>query len=313
MGTLQRESDGREVLLSTEHVVGRMPSCGLCLSDSFISLAHALIRWNGQHWELRDLGSTNGTFANGRRLAPGESAILGRGSTLAFGDCADPWRLTTDTAPVPAAIPVDGGEPRFFVSGAIAIPDPESPSAVIVLDDDNWVLEVSDSRKALAFGEQFLVDGREWRFECPAIAAITYASEERLYSLDDSALVFEASRDEEHVTLTLRVGARVKHFRERTCFYLALVLARRRANDEREGSTEPGWIDIETLLQMVPDYSCHSALNVEIFRLRRFLYEAGVGDAARIVERRRGQVRFGSARVELRSILDSSSEVVERV
>lgn len=299
MGILRRESDGREVLLATELVVGRMPSCGLVLSHSFISLAHALVRWNGGQWELRDLGSTNGTHANGRRLAPGDSASLTAGTTVTFGNSSETWCLIDDAPPAPAAIPLDGGEPRFFVAGAIAIPDASDPSALVLLEDAAWVLESAEARVAISNGSHFTAAGRQWRFECSAAATATFATQQR-ESLLNARLVLRPSLDEEHIQLTLFMGTSVKRFGERTCFYLLLVLARRRLLDERDGVLEPGWIEVEELLRMIPEYS-HSSLNVEVHRLRRLLHDAGLGDAAGIVERRRGEMRIGTSRLEIRS------------
>jgi predicted component of type VI protein secretion system len=122
VGRLRRQGDGAFALLATEHIVGRQPSCHLPLQPGFVSAVHALIRWNGEAWDVRDLGSTNGTYVDGRRIAVGSPVGLTAGATIAFGEPAEAWRLVDDRAPAPAAIPQDGGEPSFFASGAIAIP-----------------------------------------------------------------------------------------------------------------------------------------------------------------------------------------------
>lgn len=311
MGILLRQLDGREVLLSNDHVVGRMPSCGLTLSQSFVSLAHALIRWNGLAWELRDLGSTNGTYANGRKLTPGEAISLSVGASVAFGNLSETWRFMDATPPTPAAIPLDGGEPRFLKSGVIALPDSNEPIAVVLLEGDRWVLESHDSRQQVSPGAQFLVAGRQWRLECPAATTATSAAEKLMASLADARLVLRPSLDEEHVTLSVHLGSQAKHFNERTCFYLLLVLARLRTKDEVEGAVEPGWIEVQTLLRMIPDYGSAASLNVDICRLRRLLYDAGMHDASRIVDRRRGELRLGIPRVEVQRLQASTEMATE--
>ena len=51
--------------------IGRMPDCGLTLSDPNVSRYHAEIRpaadgrLDAGHYEIADLGSTNGTRING--------------------------------------------------------------------------------------------------------------------------------------------------------------------------------------------------------------------------------------------------------
>jgi hypothetical protein len=64
--------------------IGRDVSSGLRLSDSSASRVHAELRRNGETWTLRDLGSMNGTFVNGRRVMgavvvrPGDQVTFGR-------------------------------------------------------------------------------------------------------------------------------------------------------------------------------------------------------------------------------------------
>jgi len=310
MGILRRVFGGAEVHLSAEHVVGRLPSCRLSLTQSFVSLAHALLRHNGEFWELRDLGSTNGTFLNDVRLQQGESVRVRRGARLAFGDRGELWELVDDREPVPAAVPLDGGEARFLEAGAIVIPSPTNPLATIFVEGDSWVMELDETRQAIAPDEHFTVMGRKWRFECPGAASSTFARPE-LLSLSDIKLVFSASRDEEHVKLSVQSSNGSKLLKEKQCFYLAYVLARRRQEDEATAVAEPGWLDTDQVLRMIPEFN-EERFNVEIHRLRRALAEAGVSDAMQVVERRRGQVRFGTDRFDFERQGEPQARVAER-
>ena len=48
--------------------IGRGPDCDIVLDDRQVSRIHARIAWRGDHFEVEDLGSKNGTHLNGRDL-----------------------------------------------------------------------------------------------------------------------------------------------------------------------------------------------------------------------------------------------------
>jgi len=286
-------------MLSAENVVGRLPLCQLPLDPPAVSKAHALVRWNGTCWELRDLGSRNGTYLGQQRLATGVTMSVVLGADIVFGDAGETWRLVDDGAPTPAAVPTDGGPVSLMISGTIAVPSAEQPLATVCADGDGWELELDDVRRPLAPGEHFTVAGREWRFDCPSGAAPTHPAGGTWTRIGDLVLVFAVSRNEEQVALKLR-GPRVERdLGTRGAFYLSLVLCEHRLRERARGVGEPGWLPVDDLLRMVPDYTSPSHVNVEICRLRQVLHEVGVEDAWRIVERRRGQLRFGTDRAEV--------------
>jgi pSer/pThr/pTyr-binding forkhead associated (FHA) protein len=53
--------------------------------DAGVSRRHAIISPNSKGYILEDLGSANGTFINGRRLAPQSSEPISHGDELKFG------------------------------------------------------------------------------------------------------------------------------------------------------------------------------------------------------------------------------------
>jgi FHA domain len=307
MGVLRHQTNTRQAILSGEHVIGRLPTSGLVLEASFVSNAHALIRWNGSAWELRDLGSRNGTFLNGRRLLAGKTVALDVSAVITFGATSETWHFVDAAAPTPAAVPMDGGDARFWIGGTLEIPTEEG-CASIYFEVGRWILELPDKTSELLPGEVFEAGGRQWQFVCPLGSTATEASDKTLWSLSDATLVFDVSPDEEHVCLSVQRPGFVKELGERNAFYLALVLARQRLEDGGSFSGEHGWMAVDTLLRRVPDYASYSALNIEIFRLRRVLADAGARDASRIIERRRGELRLGTDDVRIRSTMSASAE-----
>ncbi len=90
-------------------VVGSSPECDLVVQDAAVSRVHAVLDRVSAVWTVRDVGSSNGTYVNGKRIAgesrlrPGEELLLGttrlvlKGSPPAEGltaKLAEPPRLT---------------------------------------------------------------------------------------------------------------------------------------------------------------------------------------------------------------------------
>jgi hypothetical protein len=63
--------------------IGRDPANGLRLTHDTVSRVHAELRMQGGMWVLRDLGSTNGTTVNGRRVIG--AAVVREGDQVGFG------------------------------------------------------------------------------------------------------------------------------------------------------------------------------------------------------------------------------------
>jgi hypothetical protein len=74
---------GRVYELPEEVTVGRAPGCGVRVDDAYTSSIHArFFRRDGTVW-VEDLGSTNGTWVNGERLA--SPARVDRGDLVQVG------------------------------------------------------------------------------------------------------------------------------------------------------------------------------------------------------------------------------------
>ena len=65
-------------------VLGRSPACQLTFSDDTVSRRHAELRLHDGRWILRDLGSSNGTWVNGRQVMEAEVTA---GDEVYLGGC----------------------------------------------------------------------------------------------------------------------------------------------------------------------------------------------------------------------------------
>ena len=79
---------GRVVRAADGATIGR-EGCDVLLADPEASRRHAILRAAGSGAAVEDLGSTNGTYVNGRRVDG--TAPLSAGDRLRFGQTV--WRL----------------------------------------------------------------------------------------------------------------------------------------------------------------------------------------------------------------------------
>jgi ABC-2 type transport system ATP-binding protein len=89
----------RELSVSSPSVIGRDPGVDLVIADSDVSARHASLTPHDGGFAIEDLGSTNGTFVNGQRLAAAQE-IRG-GDRIQLG--ATVFEVRADA--VPAALP----------------------------------------------------------------------------------------------------------------------------------------------------------------------------------------------------------------
>jgi Protein of unknown function (DUF3662)/FHA domain len=75
--------DKRMVVGPAGATLGRSRQCDVVLSDPNVSRQHAEIRPRGGSWVLTDLGSTNGTLLNGRRVDRPE--VIKQGDEIELG------------------------------------------------------------------------------------------------------------------------------------------------------------------------------------------------------------------------------------
>jgi len=97
----------------TQHdtfLIGRNPDAHLCLPDDrYFSRNHCLLEMNPPHSHLRDLGSTNGTFLNGRRV---HEAYLNNGDRIQCGETILIVEVTTESHDLLSETTQDAGVPK---------------------------------------------------------------------------------------------------------------------------------------------------------------------------------------------------------
>ncbi|MDQ1032276.1 ABC-type multidrug transport system ATPase subunit/ABC-type multidrug transport system permease subunit [Streptomyces umbrinus] len=96
---LETETGSTVMTPNHDYHVGRDPLSDIVIDDARVSWHHAVLRPNADHWTLWDENSTNGTYADGRRVHEWD---VGPGSVIRFGNPADGPSAVLAGRPPPA-------------------------------------------------------------------------------------------------------------------------------------------------------------------------------------------------------------------
>jgi len=279
-----RHADTRSVELFAHHLVGRSPNADLHLPDRRVSKQHATLRWTGRCWQLQDLGSRNGTFLDGRRLAAGERVALAAGARVSFGGLEDPWTLTDAGPPAAIALPLAGGERVPARDGILALPDPGAPRLTVFQGrDGQWRAEDNAGARAVVDEDTVEIGGRAWRLRLPEVDPLTFERPPEARTLERLRLHLSVARGGRLVEAEALFDDDRVDLESRAHHRLLLTLAEARL---AEGD---GWVDRAELLDALDTDEWQ--LNLLVFRARKQLAAAGVAGATGLVERRRVPLR----------------------
>jgi hypothetical protein len=167
---VSRPSGVEQLALENERVtLGRDPSNLICVvDDDEISGMQAVLEKYSSGWTLRDLGSSNGTFVNGRRISgeqslySGDEIVIGR-TRLVFRDRASQPRAAGTTV-VRAVLPRPEITPRerdvlYALCRPLVSSDPfKQPAAIRAIAKELVVTDAAVKQHLLRLYEKFDLD-----------------------------------------------------------------------------------------------------------------------------------------------------------
>lgn len=291
------------ISLGARTLFGRSALCTVFVDDRQVSGEHASIRWADGAWQLRDLGSRNGTFQDDAPLEPGRSRPLAVGQTLRLG--ALRLGVVLDLGPPgPAARRAGDGALVRASDGLLALPSPDDPRALLFEEAGGaWTVEIDGAPSPAEDGQSLTLGEERWSLLLPVGPRTEGLPETWDIStkpqIETLSLTFRPSADEEQVEVALAWPGGGAPLSPRAHQFVMLELARARLADQAEGASraEAGWRytdDLQRAMRLEP-----ATLNLYLFRAREQLGQAGVEGAARLFERRRlsGQLRIGVERI----------------
>jgi len=150
-------------------VIGSREDCDLRVPEPTVSGHHCRLTHQGNGFTLEDLGSTNGTFVNGAKVAPGAQVWVPHGANVTLGSRVPmPWpvamnglpdRQATVVSPPP---PMPGGRPgaRTITIGRspesdvqIDLPIVGWNHAVVTEENGQYFIEDRNSRNGTSIGQ----------------------------------------------------------------------------------------------------------------------------------------------------------------
>lgn len=309
MALLEQTDTGTRVSLGARCLVGRSRACALQLEDRTVSGEHAVFFYglNGV-WVLRDLGSRNGTWLDGRRLPATEPVELRRGQRIRFGGANNDWLLVDDSPPGLIAQGPDG-QRREMVEGLLVLPDEDAPLVWILRVGEGWSVERGEGGGAVLVedGQDLDVGGSVWTLHLPKGQSLDTAVPTQGASLTtplgDIGLELVTDRQGQLLRLAWTCPGERQTLPVRAFHGVVLELARLRIRDQQRGlpELECGWTHADDLLARLG--VSPQKLHVDLLRCRRQLAASGVEDADELFERRLAsrELRLGVGRLRLLS------------
>jgi hypothetical protein len=108
--------------------IGRSPDCDIVLDDRQVSRIHARVSWRGDHYEIEDLGSKNGTHLNGRDvvtpqpLHDGDEIQIALSYKLAFVDAGATAPLLFEEERAERGLRLDVAGHQVYINGKLLLP-----------------------------------------------------------------------------------------------------------------------------------------------------------------------------------------------
>ncbi|HTJ83819.1 MAG TPA: FHA domain-containing protein [Polyangiaceae bacterium] len=285
------------MFLKAEVKIGRDPDNDVIIARPSVSGRHAVLRWTGSGWLLKDL-SRFGTIVNGVVLKNATQPVEA-GDELTFVEQDEIWILENAAAPGLLLASVEGSKPSIHVDfddGLRAFPSNDAPVETLMQLHGAWFFESeSGQRRALSDGATIELGGHTYVVSVPPSSVETAepATPAARFSLDTADVEIVVLRGEDEAEVTVRSAGVVRTLRPSRPLYLLAYLAERRieASEARGGHVDEGWLPTELACsELGVD---RTILNVDVHRARETLKGTGLANAANIIERRPSQIRIG--------------------
>lgn len=298
--------------ISEPLLIGRAPGNGLVLTSEHISWHHAMLWVEGARLWIKDIGSSNGTFIDDKRVLkpspvePSSTIRLGTDVTIRFQDNKRValHDLFIEEVDKPGVTPIASN--RLYIgtaedSDVMLDSGPERAATLQIHSDGEIWIGTSDGEHALEIGEHFEVAGRQFRICQKVQRTPTMLAMDMRYPYHLSVNLQGAIGPRAQLR-DLKTG-KVFEIQSNNRVVLLYILARRLAEDRESTQSKDaeGWCKDEEVSSGIwgRNWQEHSAghLHVLVHRLRNQIKTGGFDPW--FIEKKRRHVRLCLPEVEV--------------
>lgn len=303
MAIIENTLDKQKIILHSQHTIGRDINNISSLNENDVSRKHAVICWENNCWQLTDL-SSNGTKLNSS-IIHHATKKLKINDLLQFSSIGNSiWRIIDIDEPKSFLKSNNANNDINFDRGGVFIEKNQYRLTIFKNSKQKWVLDNEKEERELIHGEKYIIHDNSYKFienDCLSKTVLnTDITKNACFQLS-------ISNDEEHITSKIKINDLELDLGNRVFNHLLLYLIREKQKDVNSGinGESCGWVYMENLtknlskelLKEVDDYY----INTQIHRLRKNLMNLPPYGFlfANIIERKKGQLRFGLTKYEI--------------
>ncbi len=314
---LQVMQDGKVIRtvptpISEPLLIGRAPGNGLVLTSDHVSWHHAMLWVEGARLWIKDIGSTNGTFVDDKRVLkpspvePSSTIRLGTDITIRFQDNkgVDLRYLFIEEIGTARLIPIRTN--RLYIGTAadsdVLLDDGADRAATLQIHSDGEIwLGTDEGEHALEIGENFEVGSRQFRLRIDVKRTPTMLAVDMRYPYHLSVNLQGATGPVAELR-DLKTG-KAFEIQSNNRVVLLYILARRLSEDRESAQSkdDEGWCKDEEVSSGIwgRNWQEHSAghLHVLVHRLRNQIKTGGFDPW--FIEKKRRHVRLCLPEVEV--------------
>lgn len=313
MAYLRNLETNAKIYLLNHHSFGRYSKAvDTYIPQLEISRIHAVIKWSGLHWQIRDL-SSNGTWLDKKRVPSAQDIIIKEGQTIRFANQENQaWKVENLDGPSNLLLGLNEHSDTIAIGHYHLLPNDKKPLAAIFFcySRGQWILDThynicdvknDQSEKVITSNDTIEIGAFQWQLLLSIEESQTVKLTTNKANNEHCEFFFDVSLDDKHTKLSLKYEEDKVDLGEHNHHALLLHLARLKAKDAKQGieDNKQGWINNQQLAKELGIEVTH--IDIQIFRARKQIAEAfpSLLNITSLLQRAQGEIRFNCPQAQI--------------